>query len=174
MVQSLFMSLKVTDKIAPSPNTKLRLLLSYFHCLVEPLRVDSVPVFRPKWNRQYSLLSTISTLLENVNRIEKVKRKESRYTLQKTLLQGQLVKHKFMTQTMINYLNRSCYRILLCLPLSSKAKGGNVYYSLSLGTVNKKIKTLLQKIKKQLPYVLNDISIIKERNNKHRCLYNRP
>ena len=86
MVQSLFMSFKVTDKIAPSPNTKLRLLLSYFHCLVEPLRVDSVPVLRPKWNRQYSLLSTISTLLENVNRIEKVKRKESRYTLQKTLL----------------------------------------------------------------------------------------
>ena len=82
-MQSLFMSFKVTDKIAPSPNTKLRLLLSYFHCLVEPLRVDSVPVFRPKWNRQYSLLSTISTLLENVNRIEKVKRKESRYTLQK-------------------------------------------------------------------------------------------
>ena len=124
-MQSLFMSFKVTDKIAPSPNTKLRLLLSYFHCLVEPLRVDSVPVLRPKWNRQYSLLSTISTLLENVNRIEKVKRKESRYTLQKTLLKGQLVKHKFMTQTMINYLNRSCYRILLCLPLSSKAKGGN-------------------------------------------------
>ena len=26
---------------------------------------------------------------------------------------------------MINYLNRSRYRILLCLPLSSKAKGGN-------------------------------------------------
>ena len=125
MVQSLFMSFKVTDKIAPSPNTELRLLLSYFHCLVEPRRVDSVPVLRPKWNRQYSLLSTISTLLENVNRIEKVKRKESRYTLQKTLLKGQLVKHKFMTQTMINYLNRSCYRILLCLPLSSKAKGGN-------------------------------------------------
>ena len=122
MVQSLFMSLKVTDKIAPSPNTKLRLLLSYFHCLVEPLRVDSVPVFRPKWNRPYSLLSTISTLLENVNGIEKVK---SRYTLQKTLLQGQLVKHKSLTQTMINYLNRSCYRILLCLPLSSKAKGEN-------------------------------------------------
>ena len=30
-----------------------------------------------------------------------------------------------MTQTMINYLNRSCYSILFCLPLSSKAKGGN-------------------------------------------------
>ena len=26
---------------------------------------------------------------------------------------------------MINYLNRSSYRILLCLPLSSKTKGGN-------------------------------------------------
>ena len=26
-------------------------------------------------------------------------------------------------------------------------------------------------MKKQLPYVQNDISIIKERNNKHRCLY---
>ena len=50
----------------------------------------------------------------------------------------------------------------------------NVYYSLSLGTANKKIETLLQKMKKQLPYVQNDISIIKERNNKHRCLYNRP
>ena len=43
----------------------------------------------------------------------------------------------------------------------------NVYYSLSLGTANKKIETLLQKMKKQLPYVQNDISIIKERNNKH-------
>lgn len=81
MVQSLFMSFKVTDKIAPSPNTKLRLLLSYFHCLVEPLRVDSVPVFRPKWNRQYSFLSTISTLLENVNRIEKVKRNEKNHAI---------------------------------------------------------------------------------------------
>ena len=49
----------------------------------------------------------------------------------------------------------------------------NVYYSLSLGTANKKIETLLQKMNKQLPYVQN-ISIIKERKNKHRCLYNRP
>ena len=114
MVQSLFMSFKVTDKIAPSPNTKLRLLLSYFHCLVEPLRVDSVVV-----NHTHALRKCQS------NRKGWTKRKESRYTLQKTLLQGQLVKHKFMTQTMINYLNRSCYRILLCLPLSSKAKGGN-------------------------------------------------
>lgn len=81
MVQSLFMSFKVTDKIAPSPNTKLRLLLSYFHCLVEPLRVDSVPVLRPKWNRQYSLFSTIPTLLENVNRIEKVERNEKNHTI---------------------------------------------------------------------------------------------
>ena len=81
MVQSLFMSFKVTDKIAPSPTTKLRLLLSYFHCRVEPLRVDSVPVLRPKWNRQYSLFSTISTLLENVNRIEKVERNEKNHAI---------------------------------------------------------------------------------------------
>ena len=35
----------------------------------------------------------------------------------------------------------------------------------SLGTANKKIETIHHKMKKQLPYVQNDISIIKERNN---------
>ena len=36
---------------------------------------------------------------------------------------------------------------------------------LSLGTANKKIETLPPKMKNQLPYFQNDISIIKERNN---------